>query len=393
MRTLNLALKDIQQIVRDRKALLFIAVMPVLFTVFMGIMQSPPSSPSDLRLPIGFINQDSSGTLGTELRSLLQASDAVRPVDVAQNEVAQIADQVRDEKLAAVVTVPDRFGAQLLSNQPIKLSVIVDTNKPAGQTADTALRSASGRLMGAVEAARLSTADRPQNFEAALSAALQAWQQPPIGVTVEKMNTPKNEKVVAQGFNQSSPGMLVMFTLFGLTTTATVLVLERKAFTLQRMLTTSMNRAAIIAGHLLAMFAIVFFQEALLVIFAQLFLGVNYFREPVATLLVMLTFGACIAAFGLFLSATAKTEEQATMFALLAMFVFAALGGAWFPLDVTGQTFYTIGHLTPGAWAMDGFQNIVVRGLGLTSVLLPVGVLAAYALAFFGLAVWRFKFE
>jgi hypothetical protein len=42
---------------------------------------------------------------------------------------------------------------------------------------------------------------------------------------------------------------------------------------------------------------------------------------------------------------------------------------------------------------MDGFQNIVVRGLGLGSVLLPAGLLVAYTVAFFGLAVWRFQFE
>jgi hypothetical protein len=45
----------------------------------------------------------------------------------------------------------------------------------------------------------------------------------------------------------------------------------------------------------------------------------------------------------------------------------------------------------PMAWAMDGFQNIVLRSLGLNSVLLPVGILLTYASTFFGLAVWRFK--
>jgi hypothetical protein len=34
-----------------------------------------------------------------------------------------------------------------------------------------------------------------------------------------------------------------------------------------------------------------------------------------------------------------------------------------------------------------------MRGLGFHSVLTPVGALLAYALAFFGLAIWRFRFE
>ena len=75
------------------------------------------------------------------------------------------------------------------------------------------------------------------------------------------------------------------------------------------------------------------------------------------------------------------------------MGAFAALGGAWFSLEMVGKTFATIGHLTPTAWAIDGFQNIIMRGQGLESVLLPVGIILAYSGVFFGLAIWKFKFE
>ena len=120
---------------------------------------------------------------------------------------------------------------------------------------------------------------------------------------------------------------------------------------------------------------------------------VNYLREPLAMLLIVVTLSAWVSALGLFISTLAKGEEQVVLLSLIAMFLFTALGGAWFPLEVTGPAFNTIGHLTPGAWAMDGLQNVVVRGLGVESVLLPAGVLLAYAIGFFGLAVWRFKFE
>jgi ABC-2 type transport system permease protein len=396
MRIFDLALKDIQQLVRDKKALLFLVLMPIMFTVFMGIMLSPPAQDSDARLPIGFINQDQSGTLGAEFRSLLESSEAVKPIGVENDDAARGGELVRDGKIAALVIVPDRFSAALLADEPVQAIVIVDANQQAGQTANSALNTATNRLLGAIEAARLSTTNQPENFDAALQSALAAWQQPPIGVTVETLaaSSQEEEKNPALGgFAQSSPGMLVQFTIFGLTTTATILVIERKSRTLQRMLTTSMRRWAIIAGHLLAMFTVVLLQQTLLVVFAQVFLNVNYLAQPLATLLVMVSLAAWIAALGLFISTIAKTDEQAVMWSLLAMFVLTALAGAWFPLDITGQVFNTIGHLTPGAWAMDGFQNIVMRGLGVASVLVPAIVLWGFAALFFGLAVWRFKFE
>ena len=68
-----------------------------------------------------------------------------------------------------------------------------------------------------------------------------------------------------------------------------------------------------------------------------------------------------------------------------------ALGGTWFPLEVAGGAFAAIGRLIPSAWAMNGLQNILIRGLGLESVGLPAVMLLAYAGLFFVLAVWRFR--
>jgi len=43
------------------------------------------------------------------------------------------------------------------------------------------------------------------------------------------------------------------------------------------------------------------------------------------------------------------------------------------PLEATSSTFQAIGHISPVAWAMDGFKNIILRGQGVESALLPRG--------------------
>jgi ABC-2 type transport system permease protein len=73
------------------------------------------------------------------------------------------------------------------------------------------------------------------------------------------------------------------------------------------------------------------------------------------------------------------------------MFVLSGLGGAWVPLEITGATFQAIGHMSPVAWAMDGFKNISIRGLGLEAAWLPAAALAGYAVLFFAIAAWRFR--
>jgi ABC-2 type transport system permease protein len=192
-------------------------------------------------------------------------------------------------------------------------------------------------------------------------------------------------------YNQASPGILVQFAIFGLVTSAQILVQERKSRTLQRLMTTAMRPWEIVAGHLLAMFTLTFMQTVLLVIFGQLALGVNYLREPLGTLLVSVALGLWVASLGLLIGVVAKEEQQVILFSMIAMFLFSALGGTWFPLESAGGAFATIGKLLPSAWAMTGLQNIIIRRLDLSSTFLPAGILSLYAVGFFALAVWRFR--
>jgi ABC-2 type transport system permease protein len=92
----------------------------------------------------------------------------------------------------------------------------------------------------------------------------------------------------------------------------------------------------------------------------------------------------------LLIGVMAKSEEQAVVFSLIPMFILSGVGGAWVPLEVVGGTFQVIGHVSPVAWAMDGFKSITIRGLGVESVILPCAVLGAYGMVFFVLAMWRF---
>jgi ABC-2 type transport system permease protein len=96
---------------------------------------------------------------------------------------------------------------------------------------------------------------------------------------------------------------------------------------------------------------------------------------------------------GLLIGIFSRSEEQVAMFTIVPMLVLSGLGGAWMPLEFTGEAFQAVGHVTPVAWAIDGFENVVIRGLGIESIWLPAAILLLYTAAFIGLAAWRFRFE
>lgn len=408
MRIIDLAIKDLSQILRDKRSLFFLVLMPVIFTLFFGFMFSNEDGQQDPRQPVGVLNQDPDGMISQQLVEMLSTSDTVRMVALAVGDEASLDQKVQQGELAAAILIPEGYSTAVLDGDLPRLQVIVDDFSEGGQTARHAIQTVVTRLFGGIHMANFSAdsveaqagfadeAARQQYLESYLVLNAEAWKDSNAAVrltgpVIEQNET--NESGSASPYAQSSPGMMVQFGVFGLVQSAMVLVLERRSGALQRLMTTPIRKAEMIGGHILAMFVVVFAQQVILAAFGQFALGLDYLREPLAILLVIIALSLWAASLGLLIGALAKTEEHVILLSLISMFVFAALGGCWFSLEYVGETFSAVGHLMPTAWAMDGFQNIVLRGLGLSSVLLPVGILLAYAAAFFGLALWRFKFE
>lgn len=406
MRIIDLALKDLSQIFRDKRSLLFLVAMPIVFTLFMGFAYRSGKANEaniDTRVPLGWVNNDAGGAVSQQLFGMLSASDAMRLVELAPDAAE---DAVRKGEVAGALVVPSGYSEQVGAGKDAspqrdtQLTLIADLNSTQGQSLFQLLRTPVTKLMSAVEISHLSaeTVGRPNDaseLTEGFASASQAWSE------TDSASLVKVEMAVGESFmgdwygdspyNQSSPGMLLMFAIMGLVSSAQILVQERKTRTLQRMRSTSMRPWEIVAGHTLAMFTLVFLQTALLVVFGQLALGVNYARVPLGILMISVTLGLWVAGMGLLIGTIARDDSQVVLFSLMAMFLFSALGGIWFPLEVSRGAFSMIGRAMPSYWAMNGYQNILIRGLGLDSAWLPALILLAYALGFFALAVWRFR--
>ena len=390
-RILDITAKDLLQILRDRKVFMFLLIMPIAFTVLFGLAFSGGGDENnDPRLPVGFIDQDNS-PLSAELKGLLASSTVIKLVEDPAWTAADLEKEVADNNISAALMIPPGYG-EALREAPIRLVVIAKPSNTASSTVQSEITALASRLASAVRAAqavRQVTGD--QSFDPLFQQALAAWQQPPIRIDSRSGKVVEEKSAGGMSAAHSSPGMMLQFAIASLLTSAQVIVNERKSRSLQRLLTTATARVHILLGHYLAILAMIALQFTLLIAFGQFFMGVDYLRVPLGSLLVAFTAALCIAAMGLLIGVLAKSDEQAVIFSLLPMFIFAGLGGAWTPLEYTSPAFQTIGHLTPVAWAMDGFKNIVARGLDFQSILLPSAALAGYAALFFFLAAWRLQ--
>ncbi len=392
-RIFDIAAKDLIQHLRDRKTFLFFLIMPVVFTLLFGYAFGGFSTNNgETRLPVGFSDQDNT-SLSQELRNQLEKSRVIRLVESGNLAYSELESRVADGKLAAAIIVPARYGHDMLQGKPAPITLIGDANTGVGASVESEALTAVIRLDSAVRTALIleETLGDKAPYSHSLKSALAAWDDPPIQVVENASLSLKEDETNNASLEHTAPGMMLQFAIAGLLVSAQVIVSERKSRSLQRLLTTATGRIHILLGHYLAIFVLIFSQFLALIAFGQLVLKLNYLAQPLASLTVALSAAMCIAALGLLIGVVAKNEEQAIVFSLVPMFVLAGLGGAWVPLEVTGATFRLIGHLSPVAWAMDGIKNIITRGLGFESVLLPSAALIGYAILFFSLGAWRFR--
>lgn len=414
---LALTWKDLKIFFKDRGALGMIFLQPFMFIVVMSYALGGLFTPGEDQIQLLAINEDK----GTQAAAILRQLDDMDAFQVETSWEGQplsreIAENlIVEEKRNLALVFPADF-SEVLEQDPAaaerhttKILVIVD---PA--TSSQLLEPILGTLQGLIERttytammpkgidflfARLAPQtplEEREQFKAtaqeAMSGGLVGGEEPLI--TVER-TTPAGMQVeqYPDTFQQNVPGYTI-YGIFWIVSLLTGSVMrERRNGTFRRLLVAPMSRAVMLAGKLLPYYIINLIQLASMLGASSLLFGMSLGHSPAGLLLVSLAAAAAATGLGVLISALGRTEAQIGGLTTLLLLTLSALGGCFVPRFIMPDWLKTIGLITPHAWALDAYQDLLVRGYGLVDVLPQVGALAAFAAVFFGIGVWRFRFE
>lgn len=391
----------------QRGVLLSQLLMPLVFTFLIGqaIGGFGPdgSSSTTVSWTLAVANEDS-GNLGKTLIENLAADPTLEVVEVT---AVSLPTAVENEEAEAGLYIPANFSQQLTAGSEPALDFYSDpANVRQVQPVEQAVLGAISKLNGSVTAASISRnvadelglfelgVDEADYFATAVSTAQSDWNNPPVAIQVNEDEIIGNsDDIIPQGLNQSSPGMMAMFATFAMVGGAAVLIQERQSGTLRRLLVMPIHKGSIILGKLLGILFTGVLQMSLLIVVAALFFDVPWGNSPLALAVIVFAFGLAITSLSMMMAALTKTLAQANALGTIIVLSIAALGGAWWPLDIVPNWMQLVGRFSPISWAMDGFQDIITRGLGVTAVLPETAVLLAFAALFLSIGVWRFRYE
>ena len=190
---------------------------------------------------------------------------------------------------------------------------------------------------------------------------------------------------------RSVGGWAMTFLLFTLTASSSSLFEDRKSGVLLRLLTSPVSRVHILWSKYLFNMSLGIIQLLFMFLSGWFMFQIDIFSNFFNLMLIIIAASTACTAFGMLLAAFSQTRQQAQGLGTLFILSMSAIGGAWFPTNFMPATIQFFSKLTVVYWSMDGFLEVLWRGVGLVSILPHLGILFGMGTIINFISVRRFK--
>jgi ABC-2 type transport system permease protein len=417
--------KDILLFFVDRRALLMSFAIPIAIGSFFGYVLGGQGDADQSKIPVLAVDQDGSAIS----RDIVSRLAGEKTLDVKPSNPADARAAVRKGTATVAVIVPPNFGldagrAFFGPQQKPEIAVLFDPSHTAeramvtGILAGDVMQSVSkemftgptGRAMVKDSLAQveqipgLPDADKKPLED--LLRSVDRWNQQSgqdgngglsRGLTMPF--TTREEAVTARrntqynGYAHAFAGMVVQFVLFLGIDVGIGLLQQRQRGLWKRFRAAPLSRGVLLGSRAISAAILAFFVVQVNFLFARLVFGVKVEGSMLGFLGVSAAFALMTAGFGMLVASLGKTPEATRGLAIFATLIVVMLGGAWIPMFLFPQWLQKLTLVVPTRWAMDGFEAMTWRGLGLQAAAAPIAVLLLFALVFGALAVARFRWE
>ena len=215
---------------------------------------------------------------------------------------------------------------------------------------------------------------------------------PALGATLGVEEVSVGGRTTINSFDQQVPGFSVTFLLLGLLLGVSLGLLDERDWgTFDRIRAAPIATHNVLLGKLAARFIVGMAQMILLFAVGYFVFGVSLGPQPWALLLPIAGIVFAGTAFGLIVAGIARTRDAVLPLGAIVIMSMAAIGGCWWPIDLEPRWMRTIALALPTTWAMESFNDLMIRLRGVDAALKPTAVLVAYGLAYLAIGLWLFR--
>ena len=413
MKSLSIALKDLQIMLKERGELLQLFLLPLIFIiVFSGALGALGGSEETQRLPLPVVDLDG----GEAAQVLLDGLDAAGGLQTKHYDQADAQSQLESNDINRMLIIPADFTTVTSQGELAELTLISHPNADLQETEAVRLvivgvaseMSLENQILASLRQMGDMQANAPEEYQVfttdrVISQArsqFETAQARPLIEVIETVPAQEGERPLVESIGLVAvSGIAVLFVFGTAQVTARSIYDEKKIGSFRRLLAAPMSKSSLLSGKMLPNIIVGMIQFT--VIFAFGVFGLKLFglnaptlgNEPLSVVLVCFVICLCSTAFGILIAAIARTENQIGGITSLLVWGLGIVGGAFIPIAFLDQFLGPVVKVIPQYWANRALSSLMLRDLGLADVTTEILVLLGFTLLFFIIGLWRFDFD
>jgi ABC-2 type transport system permease protein len=359
--------KEFLHIVRDRRTLAVMFLMPVIQLVLMGYAAT--TDVEHLRTAV------LDGDKSPASRRLIDAYRASGYFDVIYyvGSEAELEELIDGGLARAGLLIPAGYGRVIEDGSQGQVAFVIDGSDPS--VANTVF--AASQSVGQAHSTEI-LQDKM---------GLDPDDLPGVQVRPRVWYNPEMRSA-----NFMVPGIIGMI-LYLLTAlfTAMAIVREREQGTIEQLIVTPIKPLELVVGKVMP-YACLAFLDVLEV----LAIGVFWFGVPINGSLVLLLalsglFLITSLGIGIFISSVSNTQQEAMLLTFLTMLPSIFLGGFFFPIEAMPSWLQAVTYVVPLRYILVVIRGIVLKGVGVQPLLRDVVAMVVFGVVVMLLAANRFQ--
>jgi ABC-2 type transport system permease protein len=367
LRTLSLIRKEFLHILRDRRTLFVMFVLPIIQLVLLGYAAT--TDVEHLRTAV--LDRDKSSAS----RELVEAYRVSNYFDILHHVESeeQLKRMIDRGTVQAGIVIPAGYGADILGGQRAEIGFVIDGSDPS--VASTVF--SASQSVGQTHSRRIVKRQLGIDLDEMPGTTVRprVWYNPEM-----------------RSANFMIPGIIgiILYFLTALFTSMSI-VREREQGTIEQLIVTPVKPLELIIGKIAPYVCVAFFD-----VLEVLAIGVFWFGVPIRGSLGLLLglsalFLLTSLGMGIFISSVSHTQQEAMLLTFLTLFPSIFLGGFFFPIEAMPAWLQVITYVIPLRYMLSVIRGIILKGVGLEVLRLQVLALAVFGAGIMLLAASRFE--
>lgn len=379
--TVLLANRVLKQLIRDRRTIGMILVMPILITLIFGYAIGGTVQ----NVPVIIVNKDTGFSknlgvatidknLGNSIYGFMSNDTQHRAALTNGTDFTTAEHKVDQSEYTVAIFIPANFSYDLIApqfnsslNVTAQIQIYIDDSEPS------LVASVIASLQDAIS-----------------NATDHLIPGHTFGIQIKKYYA--NNFITVNSLDVAIPGVIALILNFLILLFSTLLLVRENTYrTRARLLATPIKPQEIILGYSIALGILALFMSLSVMLISVFIFNVTVHGDLIELFICILIFGLSFVFLGVFLSNFARNELQAVQMGPLIAFPSMALSGFLVPVKVLPSFLQPLSNFVPMTYGIRLFQGIMLKGYSITDMLPDFAAICFIAILFLILALISIK--